>query len=59
MLGSKVNETVAETMGVPVETENLLMIDTDNETYELIKTIDGNDGTFDTETLESGNLKDL
>ena len=59
LLGSKVNETVAETMGVPVETENLLMIDTDNETYELIKTIDGNDGTFDTETLESGNLKDL
>ena len=46
-------------MGVLVDTEHLLMIDTDNERNELIKTIDGNDGTFDTETLESGNLKDL
>lgn len=59
ILGAKVNETVEGALGVPVETENLLMIDTDNGTYELIKTIDGDDGTFDTETLESGNLKDL
>ena len=59
ILGGKVNETVEGALGVPVETENLLMIDTDNGTYELIKTIDGDDGTFDTETLESGNLKDL
>jgi hypothetical protein len=35
------------------------MIDTDNGTYELIKTIDGDDGTFDTETLETGNLENL
>lgn len=59
ILGSKVNETAEGALGVPVETENLLMIDIDNGTYELIKTIDGDDGTFDTETLESGNLNDL
>ena len=59
ILGSKINETVEEALGVPVETENLLMIDTDNGTYELIKTIDGDDGTFDTETLETGNLENL
>ena len=59
ILGSKVNETVEGALGVPVETENLLMIDIDNGTYELIKTMDGNDGTFDTETLETGKLKDL
>lgn len=59
ILGSKVNEIVEGALGVPVETENLLMIDTDKGTYELIKTINGADGTFDTETLESGNLKDL
>lgn len=59
ILGSKINETVEEALGVPVETENLLMIDTDNGTYELIKTIDGDDGTFDTETLETGNFENL
>lgn len=59
VLGSKLKETVEEVLGVPVESENLLMIDTDKGTYEIIKTIDGDDGTFDTETLETGNLKEL
>ena len=59
VLGSKLEETVEKVLGVPVESENLLMIDTDKGTYEIIKTIDGDDGTFDTETLETGNLKEL
>ena len=59
VLGSKLRKTVEEALGVPVESENLLMIDTDKGTYEIIKTIDGDDGTFDTETLETGNLKEL
>ncbi len=59
VLGSKLKETVEEMLGVPVESENLLMIDTDKGTYEIIKTIDGDDGTFETETLETGNLKEL
>lgn len=59
VLSSKLRKTVEEALGVPVESENLLMIDTDKGTYEIIKTIDGDDGTFDTETLETGNLKEL
>ena len=59
VLGSKLEETVEKVLGVPVESENLLMIDTDKGTYEIIKIIDGDDGTFDTETLETGNLKEL
>ena len=50
---------VEKAFGVPVESDNLLMIDMDKGTYEIIKTINGEDGTFDTETIETGNLKDL
>ena len=55
---------VEEEMNVTVETENLLTIDTENGTYEIVKTIEsGNpedgDYQFDTETIEKGNLSDL
>lgn len=59
VLGSKLEKMVEKAFGVPVESDNLLMIDMDKGTYEIIKTIDGEDGTFDTETLETGKLKDL
>ena len=53
---------VEEKMGVPVETENLLMIDLDKGTYEIVKTIEtgspeNDDYKFDTETVEKGELK--
>lgn len=48
---------VEKNMQVPVELNNLLLIDTQNQTYEIQKTIDKNDGTFEIETIEKGNLK--
>ncbi|MBR2779269.1 MAG: hypothetical protein IKD85_03770 [Firmicutes bacterium] len=61
---SRLIQKAAEVLGVPVETENLLQIDLENGTYEIIKTIEsGSPGTddykFETETLEAGNLSDL
>ena len=54
---------VEKVMGVPVETENLLSIDADSGTYQIIKTIEsgepGNDYQFDTEVVDEGNLSDL
>lgn len=51
-------------MGAPVETENLLEIDKEKGTYEIIKTIEtGNPADdsykFDTETIEKGKISDL
>ena len=54
---------VKKVMGVPVETENLLSIDLDSGTYQIIKTIEsgepGTDYQFDTEVVDEGNLSDL
>lgn len=54
---------VEDAMGVPVETENLLDIDIDNGTYEIIRTIESGDTAedyeFDVETVEKGKLSDL
>lgn len=61
----EVNQKRAEdALGVPVETENLLEIDLDAGTYEIVKTVElGNpeDDTykFDTETIKEGKLEDL
>ena len=55
---------VEEALGVPVESENILEIDEENGTYEIMKTIEsGNpengDYKFETETVEEGKLSDL
>ena len=46
-------------MGVPVETDDLLFVDTEAGTYRIVRPITGADGSFDTETVETGNLSDL
>lgn len=59
-LFEEVSKKAEESMGVPVETENLLEIDTEKGTYEIIKTIEtgepGVDYKFETETVEEGKL---
>ena len=62
VLTMMLQDTVEKAMGVPVEQNDLLSIDTDKETYEIIKVIESGEGEnykFDTETLEKGNLSDL
>lgn len=59
-----VEKKAEEKLGVPVETENLLEIDKDAGTYEIVKTIESGDPedntyTFDTETIQEGKLEDL
>jgi hypothetical protein len=59
-LFDEVSKKVEESMGVSVETENLLEIDTDKGTYEIVKTIEtgepGVDYKFETETVEEGKI---
>ncbi len=62
-LMKELNEIVAEEMGVPVETENILEVGEDLN-YKISKTIESGspengDYKFDTEVIEKGNLKDL
>ena len=59
ILGLKLDETAGKALGVPVETDNLLEIDTEKGTYRIIRTIDGEDGRFDTEIIETGKIGDL
>ena len=62
ILQNEIEKEVETEMKVPVETENLLEIDLEKGTYEIIKTIEsgeGEDYTFDTETIEKGKLSDL
>ncbi|MBR3377701.1 MAG: hypothetical protein IKG44_08495 [Mogibacterium sp.] len=62
VLTMMLQDTVEKAMGVPVEQNDLLSIDTDKETYEIVKVIESGEGEnykFDTETLEKGNLSDL
>ena len=59
-----VQKKASDKFGVPAETENLLEIDKDAKTYEIVKVIesgDPEDGTyqFDTETIKEGKLEDL
>lgn len=61
-LAAGIYEKVEKAMGAPVEQENLLNIDTDKGTYEIVKVIEsgeGEDYSFDTETIENGKLSDL
>lgn len=62
VLAMMLQDTVEKAMGVPIEQNDLLSIDTDKETYEIVKVIESGEGEnykFDTETLEKGNLSDL
>ncbi|MBQ9359107.1 MAG: hypothetical protein IJT95_06145 [Abditibacteriota bacterium] len=60
-LGRKLDAKAEKLLGAPVETENLLNIDTDKGTYELIETLESGDTPdtykFDTRVLEEGTLK--
>ena len=61
-LATGIKKEVAEVLGVPVETENMLQIDTEQGTYEIIKTTEsgtGDDYRFESETIEKGMLSDL
>ncbi len=60
----KLEEEVEKEMGVPVEQENILEIDEEKKTYQIIKTIETGDPAddtykFDTETVKEGKLEDL
>ena len=59
VLAARLVTTVEEKLGVPVAKDELLTVDTDNGTYELVRTIDGENGAFDTETIEKGDLAAL
>lgn len=54
---------VEREMKVPVEKEDLLMVDLDEGTYEIVRTIESgetqDDYKFDTETVDKGKLEDL
>lgn len=56
ILGAQLKGKAEVALGVPVESDNLLEIDTDKGTYKIIKTTDGPDGTLDIETIEQGKL---
>jgi hypothetical protein len=59
-LFDEVSKKAEEALGVTVEKENLLEIDTDAGTYKIIKTIEtgepGEDYKFETETVEEGKI---
>ena len=60
-LGQKLDQKAEKELGVPVEQKNLLMIDLDKGTYEIIETIESGDTPetykFDTRVLERGTLE--
>lgn len=59
----KMRKEVEERMGVPVETEDLLEINLDEETYEIVRIEEGIDDEgeyrFDFDTVDKGSLKVL
>ena len=57
-LGAKLREKVKISLGVPVDTDNFLEIDTDKGTYTITKITDNGNGTIDTEIIEQGSLSD-
>ncbi len=62
VLDKMLYDKVEQTMGVPIEHDDLLNIYSDKGTYEILKVIEsgeGEDYKFDTETVEKGKLKDL
>lgn len=62
-LEENIRKEAQKDMGVPVETENFLNIDTDKGTYEIVKTTErgtpGKDYQFHSEIIEKGKLSDL
>ena len=58
ILGLKLIEKVEAALGVPVEKDNLLEIDTYKGIYTITKITDKPGGTIDTEIIEQGNLTD-
>ena len=58
ILGAKLREKVETSLGVPVDTDNFLEIDTDKGTYTITKVTDNGNGTIDTEIIEQGSLSD-
>ena len=58
-LGAKLREKAETSLGVPVDTDDLLEIDTDKGTYTITKITDNGNGTIDTEIIEQGSLSDL
>ena len=58
-LGAKLREKAEASLGVPVETDDFLNIDTDKGTYTITKITDNGNGTVDTEIIEQGSLSDL
>ena len=64
VLGMRNDEAASKELGVPVDDENILEIDDEKKTYQILKTIetgDPADGTyqFDTEVIKEGKLEDL
>lgn len=59
ILEEKLREKVEETLGVPVESDSFLEIDTDKGTYEIWVVTNDYGATFDTQTIAKGKLKDL
>lgn len=59
VLDVKLREKVEEALGVPVESDSFLEIDTDKGTYEIWEVTNDYGATFDTQTIEKGTLKDL
>ena len=60
-LNTKMIVKAEDKLGVPVERENLLLIDQDNGTYKIVKTMESgtpeeNNYTFETKTIEEGRL---
>ena len=59
----KIRKMVKESMDAPIELEDLLEIDQEKGTYEIIRIIEGYDENgeynFDFDTIEKGSLKDL
>ncbi len=59
----KIKKEVKELMDASIETDNLLEIDLDQETYEIVRIVEGYDENgeykFDFETVEKGKLKEL
>lgn len=56
ILGAKLSKKVEKALGVPVETDDLLEIDTDKGTYVITRITDKADGTIDTKTIEKDKL---
>lgn len=58
-----IEKEASDSLGVPVEKDNLLEIDKEKGTYQIVKTIESGDTaedyTFDTEVVEEGKLEDL